>query len=72
MTEKSFRAKSLPNYELFKSLSEKLGTMFLSSFKRKIIDKNIIFRNQQIMIISDLYYEINNDTISTSLLQNIF
>ena len=24
------------------------------------------------MIISDLYYEINNDTISTSLLQNIF
>ena len=72
MSEKSCRAKSLIDDVLFDSLSRTLGIRFLSAFKRKINGENILFRFQQIKIISDLFFEINNENISQSVLQEIF
>ena len=72
MSEKSCRVKSLIDDVLFDSLSRTLGIRFLMAFKRKIIGENILFRFQQIKIVSDLFFEINNENISNSVLQEIF
>lgn len=71
----SFRNKmaaAISNDELFPAIHRVLGKRFLTCYERQLKGKEVIYRNQQILIVSGLYLEINNTNIDSLFIQKIF